>query len=36
VASTLREQSKLATALEKAEGQWLELQEALDRVTTDA
>jgi ATP-binding cassette subfamily F protein 3 len=36
VASALREQSKLATALEKAEGQWLELQEALDRVTSDA
>ena len=36
VASALREQSKLATALEKAEGRWLELQEALDRVTSDA
>jgi ATP-binding cassette subfamily F protein 3 len=36
VASTLRSQSKLALALEKAEGQWLELSAELDRVASDA
>jgi ATP-binding cassette subfamily F protein 3 len=32
VAAALREQGKLALALEKAEGQWLELQERLEAI----
>jgi ATP-binding cassette subfamily F protein 3 len=36
VAGALREQSKIATALDKVEGQWLELQAELERVTSDA
>jgi ATP-binding cassette subfamily F protein 3 len=36
VARTLREQSRLAAALERAEGEWLDLQDALERVASDA
>jgi ATP-binding cassette subfamily F protein 3 len=36
VARTLREQARIAGALEQAEAQWLGLQEALERVASDA